>query len=77
VFSEVPGSYDGIFFDPTGDFLVLADFRVPGVTTLRHDGTLVQRTPFTTNCCPDGVTYRASARRFVVTNNTDGTNLMS
>jgi hypothetical protein len=73
VFSNVPGSYDGIFFDPTGDFLFLADFSVPGVTILRHDGTLVQHISFTTNCCPDGIAFRATAPRFVVTNNTDGT----
>ena len=73
LFSNVPGSYDGIFFDPTGDFLFLADFSVPGVTILRHDGTLVQHIQFTTNCCPDGIAFRATAPTFVVTNNTDGT----
>jgi hypothetical protein len=73
VFSTVGGSYDGIFFDPTGDFLFLADFSIPGVTILRHDGTLVQHIPFSTNCCPDGIAFRAAPPRFVVTNNTDGT----
>jgi hypothetical protein len=73
VFSNVTGFYDGIFFDPTGDFLFLADFSIPGVTILRHDGSLVQHIQFTGNCCPDGIVFKASPPRFVVTNNTDGT----
>ena len=72
VFSTVVGGYDGIFFDPAGDFLFLAEPNFGRVTILRHDGTLVQRVQFTIGS-PDGIAFRASAPRFVVTNNLNGT----
>lgn len=63
---------DGIYFDPTGNFLFAAN-RVPSfrLTVLRRDGTLVQHVPMTAE--PDGIAFKASAPKFVVSSNTNGT----
>jgi hypothetical protein len=64
---------DGIFFSPDGAFLFTAD-RSPGeqLTILRRDGSLVQSVP-ATHIEPDGIAFHATAPKFVVSNNTDGT----
>jgi len=74
VFSGVTtGNFvDGIFFDPTGNFLFLA-VRTPvrRLTILDSAGALVQHVPMPNE--PDGIAFHASPPHFVVTNNTDGT----
>lgn len=73
VFSTVTtGNFvDGIFFDPTGNFLFLAN-RSPQtrLTILDRSGNLVQHANMTTE--PDGIAFHATTPKFVVTNNTDG-----
>lgn len=64
------GFVDGIAFDPSGDFLFVAD-RGDHLTIVRRDGTLAQSVLVPHE--PDGISFHASAPRFVVTNNTDGT----
>ena len=74
VFSSVTtGNFvDGIYFDPTGNFLFLSNRApTPQLTILRRDGTLVQNVPMTS--VPDGIAFHATTPKFVVTNNTDGT----
>jgi hypothetical protein len=63
---------DGIAFDPTGNFLFLSD-RAPvfRLTILNRSGGIVQEVPMSSE--PDGISFHASAPKFVVTNNTDGT----
>jgi hypothetical protein len=63
---------DGIFFSPDGAFLFVAD-RSPGyhLSIVRHDGTLAQSIPLSSE--PDGIAFHASAPRFVLAGNTDGT----
>jgi len=64
---------DGLYFDPDGNFIFLAnrqndanlDFRL---TVLDRAGNLVQHVRMT--CEPDGVAFHAAPPRFVVTNNT-------
>ena len=67
-----PGRVDGIFFDPTGQFLFAAN-RSPTfrLTIIDSTGALVQDVPMTSE--PDGIAFHASPPRFVVTNNTNGT----
>ncbi len=64
---------DGIFFDPSATFLFTATrtggFRVSIIRA--SDGSLVQHVALPSE--PDGIAFHASAPRFVVTNNTDGT----
>jgi hypothetical protein len=62
---------DGILFDPLGDFLFLAN-RLPmfALTIINRDGTLVQHVPMVAE--PDGIAF-ATAPKFMVTNNLDGT----
>lgn len=68
------GSFvDGIAFDPTGDFLMVAN-RSPTfrLTILNGDtGAFIQHVPMASE--PDGISFHASAPKFVVTNNTNGT----
>lgn len=67
------GSFvDGIFFDPTGNYLFLAN-RSPlfQLTILRRDGTLVRHVPMASE--PDGIAFHSTAPKFVLTNNTNGT----
>lgn len=74
VFSTVTTNnfLDGIYFDPIGEFLFVAN-RAPSfrLTILRRDGTLVQHVPMTSE--PDGIAFHATAPKFVITNNLDGT----
>lgn len=62
---------DGIFFDPTGNYLFVSD-RSPGfhLTILRRDGSLVQSIPMSDE--PDGIAFHAAAPPFVVTDDTNG-----
>jgi hypothetical protein len=69
--SETTGDgIDGIFFDQGGDFLFLADNG--GVTIVNRAGHVVQdiATPTGTS---DGIAFKATSPKFVVTNNTNGT----
>lgn len=61
---------DGIFFDPTGDFLFLANRSIFAVTVLDRTGALVQHVSITSE--PDGIAFHA-VEGFVLTNNIDGT----
>jgi hypothetical protein len=72
--TAVQGSFvDGIFFDPSGAFLFTATrtggFRVSIIDA--SNGNLVQHVPLASE--PDGIAFHATAPKFVVTNNTDGT----
>jgi hypothetical protein len=62
---------DGIFFDPSGNFLFLSN-RAPvfRMTILDRSGTVVQNVAMTSE--PDGIAFHVNPT-FVVTNNTDGT----
>jgi hypothetical protein len=60
---------DAIFFDPSGDFLFLANRTLLALTIIRRHGTLVQNVAMSSE--PDGIAFH-SAPKFVVTNNTDG-----
>src|SRR5207253_5923604 len=63
---------DGIAFDPTGSFLFLADFGADLVTIVGRNGVPVQPSiPIPGD--PDGISFHATAPKFVVTNNVDGT----
>ncbi|NUN96317.1 MAG: hypothetical protein HUU16_09105 [Candidatus Omnitrophica bacterium] len=66
------GFVDGLFFDPTGQFLFLAN-RSPvfRLTIVDRNGNLVQHVPLPSE--PDGIAFRATSPRFVLTNNLDGT----
>ena len=63
---------DGIGFDPDGDYLFIAN-RSPSfrLTIVDRSGALVQHVLMANE--PDGISFHASAPKFVVTNNTDGT----
>jgi len=73
-FSTVTNGHlvDGIFFDPTGNFLFMSD-RAPTfqLAILRHDGSLVQNVPMTSE--PDGIAFHSTGAPFVLTSNTNGT----
>ena len=45
--------------------------RSPALTILNRAGAIVQHAPMTSE--PDGISFHATAPKFVVTNNTDGT----
>jgi hypothetical protein len=64
---------DGMYFDPTGNYLFLAnrdpEFRL---TVLDRTGAVVQHVSMGASE-PDGVAFHATAPKFVVTNNIDGT----
>ncbi len=66
---------DGIYFDPTGNYLFAANRSGPGAYSLAiidsSTGALVQHVPLSTE--PDGIAFKASPPRFVVSGNTDGT----
>ncbi len=63
---------DGMYFDPTGNYLFIAN-RSPELrmTVLNRAGQLVQHVAMESE--PDGIAFHATAPKFVVTNNTDGT----
>jgi hypothetical protein len=63
---------DGIYFDPSGNFLFMAN-RSPSfrLTIVDRTGALVQHVPMSAE--PDGIAFRATSPKFVVTNNLDGT----
>ena len=76
VFSTAPGGHftDGIAFDPTGNFLFASDRSGNALLVIKRDGTLVQSVPLGGGRSePDGISFHASAPRFVLTNDTDGT----
>jgi sugar lactone lactonase YvrE len=62
---------DGIFFDPTGNFLFMSDRAPTGLTIVGHDGSIVQTVGMFS--VPDGIAFHSTGDPFVVTNNTDGT----
>lgn len=63
---------DGISFDPTGEFLFLANLGPAfQVMVISRDGSLVQQLPLPSG--PDGISFHASSPKFVVTSNLDGT----
>jgi Ca2+-binding RTX toxin-like protein len=71
-FSTVGGGADGIYFDPTGEFLFEAVGG--GVRVIRRDGSFVQDIGLGAGtCCSDGMAFHAEAPKFVVTVNNDGT----
>ena len=63
---------DGIAWSPDGNFLFVSN-RAPSLnlTIIDRNGNLVQNVPMSNE--PDGIAFHASAPRFVVTDNTDGT----
>jgi uncharacterized repeat protein (TIGR01451 family) len=63
---------DGIAWSPDGNFLFLSN-RSPSLrlTILDRNGNLVQHVPMTSE--PDGIAFHASAPKFVVTDNLNGT----
>jgi Tol biopolymer transport system component len=65
------GNYDGIYFDPTGDYLFASDGG--NLTILARDGSFVQHVDLTVGGGADGVAFHASDPKFVVTTNNDGT----
>jgi hypothetical protein len=75
-FGVLPGAdaefVDGMYFDPAGTYLFLAN-RAPSLalTVLDRSGQVVQHVPMSSE--PDGVAFHATSPKFVVTNNTDGT----
>lgn len=62
---------DGIFFDPSGNFIFLSN-RAPvfRMTVLSRTGAIVQHVAMTSE--PDGIAFHTNPT-FVVTNNTNGT----
>ena len=74
-FAVLPSSesvfLDGIFFDPSGNFLFLSN-RAPvfRMTVLARSGTVVQNVPMTSE--PDGIAFHVNPT-FVITNNTNNT----
>jgi uncharacterized repeat protein (TIGR01451 family) len=63
---------DGIAFSPDGNYLFMSH-RAPGLDLeiLNRSGAIVQLVPMSSE--PDGISFHASAPKFVVTDNTDGT----
>jgi lysophospholipase L1-like esterase len=62
---------DGIYFDPSGQFLFASDRSSNAVAVVARDGHLVQSVPISHE--PDGIAFHTQDPQFVVTNNTDGT----
>jgi hypothetical protein len=72
VWSSHATGYDGINFDPTGNFLFGSSGG--GLTVLRRNGSFVQQVNLAGSaCCTDGIAFHATPPRFVVSSNTDGT----
>jgi len=67
---------DGIGFDPSGEYLFLANRDDSALTILRRDGTLAQRVDIFHDGRahePDDVAFHEADPQFVVSNNLDGT----
>lgn len=62
---------DGIFFDPTGNFLFMADQSSSQLTIVRRDGSLAQNVAM--GPVPDGIAFHSVGAQFVLTSNTNGT----
>jgi hypothetical protein len=66
------GSFiDGIAFDPTGTYLFVSNRTLNTVTIINRSGGLVQNSGVISGV-PDGISFHATAPKFVVTNNNDG-----
>jgi DNA-binding beta-propeller fold protein YncE len=63
--------YDGIAFEPTGTYLFASDRSDYDIDVINRAGVIVNSVPVGHE--PDGIAFHASAPRFVITNNTDGT----
>ena len=61
---------DGIFFEPSGEFLFLAQFPQT-LVVMNRAGAIVQN--IFVSAQPDGISFHATTPKFVVTANTDGT----
>ncbi len=61
---------DGVYFEPDGEYLFLADRTTNSVVVMDRAGALVQSVPVPN--IPDGIAFHAVAPKFVVTNNLDG-----
>ena len=61
---------DGIFFEPAGEFLFLAQYPQT-LVVMNRAGAIVQN--IFVSGQPDGISFHATAPKFVVTANTDGT----
>lgn len=73
-FASTTDFIDQIAFDPSGDFLFASDRTANALLILRRNGTVAQSVPLAGGRGePDGIAFKASAPKFVVTNNTDGT----
>lgn len=66
------GYIDQIAYDPTGNFLFLADDGNDQIVILHRDGTLAQDVRLTVGKDPDGIAFHVNPA-FVITNNNDGT----
>jgi len=62
---------DGLYFDPTGSFLFLAERCSDSIVILDRSGATINTVPV--GAPLDGIAFKALAPRFVITNNTDGT----
>ena len=66
---------DGIYFDPTGQYIFLDNrFPIERLTVLDRNGTIVQHVPVGSE--PAGIGFHGGSDRFVVTSNIDGTMTM-
>lgn len=66
----VTGAYsDGLVFDPSGNYLFLADFGT-GINEYSRTGSFVQNIPNASS--PDGMAFHAGTPSFLVSNNNDG-----
>ena len=72
-FASVPpnGVWDGITFDPEGNYLFAADNGGGQIAIIRRDGALVRR--ISAGIGPDGMAFHATAPKFVLSNRNDGT----
>ncbi len=64
---------DGIAFDPTGNFLFIADRTNNALKVIDRTGAIVQSATLAPGSDPDGIAFKASAPKFVVTVNGNGT----
>ena len=72
VYSAGPYSnVDGIYFEPTGTYLFMAERSGNRMIIVKRDGTVQQDVPI--GAPLDGIAFKAVAPKFVLTNNTNGT----